>query len=404
MKILDNNDIRLNSFINVADKLKEIESLFINTNSRTYGLYTGNSGIILFLIYYSSISDKPYSDRIVELLEKSIKKINTGNIKYSFCDGLSGFSWLLEHLVTRNVLERDDIRILDDFDEYLCKKGLSLLNNDHFDFIHEAFGIAYYFLQRIHKKQSLVFLNDFIDIIYKKSHFKSTNGSCFLKVLDVVKGIKHINFGLAHGLPSFIVFFSKTTKLGINKQKSIELINGYINFLLEHKFNSINSLSLFPNSDKDSERYKPSRLAWCYGDLGISTSIFQAASTLNRKDLEQTALDIILHSAKRLNLEENFVFDAGICHGTAGIAHIYNRLYRNTQKVELKLASNYWIEQTLKMSFFEDGFAGYKAWNGYKIGWKKEIGLLEGVSGIGLALISAVSDIEPAWDECLLLS
>ncbi len=30
--------------------------------------------------------------------------------------------------------------------------------------------------------------------------------------------------------------------------------------------------------------------------------------------------------------------------------------------------------------------------------------LLEGIAGIGLAMISAVSDIEPIWDECLLLS
>ncbi len=404
MKIEENIDVRLNSFNNVADKLKEIESLFLKTNSGSFGLYTGNSGIILFLIYYSGITDKSYSDRIIELLEKSIKKINKGNFEYSFCDGISGFSWLLEHLVAKKVLERNDISILDDFDVYLYKKGLALLNYDRFDFIHEAFGIAYYFLHRIHKKHSLVFLNEFIDIIYKKTHFDHTTGCCILKVLDVVKGIKHINFGLAHGLPSFIVFFSKAIKYNINKQKSIELTNGFINLLLKYRFNSNYSLSLFPNSDKDSERYKPSRLAWCYGDLGISISIFQAAQVLNRKDLEQTALEIILHSAKRLSLEENFVFDAGICHGTAGIAHIFNRMYQNTQKIELKLVSNYWIEKTLQMSSFENGFAGYKAWNGQKIGWKKEIGLLEGVSGIGLALISAISDIEPAWDECLLLS
>ena len=42
MKIEENIDVRLNSFNNVADKLKEIESLFLKTNSGSFGLYTGN--------------------------------------------------------------------------------------------------------------------------------------------------------------------------------------------------------------------------------------------------------------------------------------------------------------------------------------------------------------------------
>ncbi len=34
----------------------------------------------------------------------------------------------------------------------------------------------------------------------------------------------------------------------------------------------------------------------------------------------------------------------------------------------------------------------------------EDFGFLEGIAGIGLAFISAISDIEPAWDEYLLLS
>ena len=33
-----------------------------------------------------------------------------------------------------------------------------------------------------------------------------------------------------------------------------------------------------------------------------------------------------------------------------------------------------------------------------------EYNLLDGIAGIGLSLISAISSIEPQWDECLLLS
>jgi hypothetical protein len=37
-------------------------------------------------------------------------------------------------------------------------------------------------------------------------------------------------------------------------------------------------------------------------------------------------------------------------------------------------------------------------------GWRSEAGFLEGATGIGLALLGAISDVEPAWDRVLLLS
>ena len=56
----------------------------------------------------------------------------------------------------------------------------------------------------------------------------------------------------------------------------------------------------------------------------------------------------------------------------------------------------------LKMAKFKDGLAGYKMWN--IDNYKNESNLLEGIAGIGLALLSSISDEDPSWDECLLLS
>jgi lantibiotic modifying enzyme len=99
------------------------------------------------------------------------------------------------------------------------------------------------------------------------------------------------------------------------------------------------------------------------------------------------------------------VRDAGICHGTAGIAHIFNRLYRTTKQYRFQEAANYWCLETLKMSKFEDGFAGYKTWHTEEYGgWQPCNNLLEGIAGIGLSLLSFVMPEDPAWDECLLLS
>jgi lantibiotic modifying enzyme len=114
---------------------------------------------------------------------------------------------------------------------------------------------------------------------------------------------------------------------------------------------------------------------------------------------------ILSHSATRRGLQENSVLDAGVCHGTAGIASIFNRLYLKTAREEFKEAAVYWCQETLSMAKFEDGFAGYKTWRTEKYGgWQTSTSLLEGVSGIGLCLLSFVTSDDPAWDECFLLS
>jgi len=109
-----------------------------------------------------------------------------------------------------------------------------------------------------------------------------------------------------------------------------------------------------------------------------------------------------LNCSKRRDVKKEFVMDAGICHGAAGIAHIFNRVYQKTGNETFKEAALFWIDDCLKKSCFNDGLAGYKVWR--KDGWITQTGLLEGIAGIGLVLLSAISDIEPDWDECLLLS
>ena len=51
------------------------------------------------------------------------------------------------------------------------------------------------------------------------------------------------------------------------------------------------------------------------------------------------------------------------------------------------------------------GIAGFSAWHGSDGGadtWVAEPGLLNGVAGIGLALLAATTPLEPAWDRTLL--
>jgi hypothetical protein len=89
------------------------------------------------------------------------------------------------------------------------------------------------------------------------------------------------------------------------------------------------------------------------------------------------------------------------------VAHIYNRLYQGTGDAKLREAARYWFVRTLDMRDQVSGVAGYllRGINDQgETGWVRDGSFLTGVSGIGLALLAAITEQEPEWDRLLLLS
>ena len=392
------NDIFINKLSN------EIKTLFVIKNETLdyISFLGGASGISLFLFYASQFTktEEEYT-RAFTILEETVTVYNQTAVAPP---SLAKMGWMLNHLDKMDMVESDIEELLGDINPVLNVKMTDYLDNNNYDFLHGALGIVLYFLSN-NDEPSDTYISRFIDAFEQKAVPTPGNGLKWLSILDYKTEKKGYNISMSHGIASIIAMLSKIYKRGINKEKTKHLLEGAMNYLLQQKLPEGKFVSVFPNLALESmENLYPSRLAWCYGDLGISVAIWHASQALGRKDWEEEAKNILLHSAKRRDLKENGVVDAGLCHGTAGIAHIFNRMYGYTGMEELKEASDYWFEQTLKMARFEDGLAGFKAWQGTERGWVNEPGLLEGIAGIGLAMISAVSDIEPAWDECLLLS
>jgi len=388
--------------LNISNILKKLP---IEEKHET-GLYSSNCGAVLYLLSESIYTNKDNSVYINEIIHRIMDSINNGHKIHSFSGGIAGFAWLLEYLVRIEYFDRIEIEVLDELDIFLYKKMIEEIKKDNLDFLHGAIGIGYYFLKRIDKPKIKMYLNELI-IGINHHAIKNNNEIKWQSILDFNDNSTGYNLGLAHGIPSYLVFLSKVYKLGISINIVEDLLSGATNFLINNQNKKVNKISYFPVwiNEKNNTPSESSRLAWCYGDLGISMALYQVSKVTDNKILEKLAIEVLLNASNRRNLVSEQVIDAGLCHGTAGIAHIFNRMYRNTGIEKFKETSDFWIEETLKMAKFDDGLAGYKAWHTEKYGgWVNEYGLLEGIAGIGLALISAVSDIEPKWDECLLLS
>lgn len=64
-------------------------------------------------------------------------------------------------------------------------------------------------------------------------------------------------------------------------------------------------------------------------------------------------------------------------------------------------STKYWLRQSLKLSCFENGFAGYKS--NYDNNWVSDYILLTGISGIGLSYLSYLEGKPICWNELFLL-
>jgi lantibiotic modifying enzyme len=315
---------------------------------------------------------------------------------------MSGVMWCIDHLTTEGVIEyeNDD----QDIHDYLEEQSLIYANDNNFDFLHGANGLALYLLR---KESNLHLFNEIIELLFSKGIIHDDTIK-WESVVNFDSRRKGYNLSLSHGISSIIIILSKFIEKYPNHKRAIELVNLSINYLLSKKNHpTLSSLYKFPSyidSEYDDEQARiQSRLGWCYGDMGNAVALYTAGQVLKNHNLIDEALEIMLHSTKNKDLNAAGAKDAGLCHGTAGISHIFNRFYQCTGKLEFKNAALYWLERTLEMATFEDGFAGYKTFQGQET-WKSELSFLDGVAGIGLVLMSTISDVEPKWDNCLLLS
>jgi lantibiotic modifying enzyme len=108
-------------------------------------------------------------------------------------------------------------------------------------------------------------------------------------------------------------------------------------------------------------------------------------------------------------LNKTIVSDGGLCHGAAGCAHMYNRLYQETGEAAFKDAALKWYT-ILFDTYYRPG-KGASSFLAYSHNsetnqkeYKKNSGFLNGTAGIGLSILAGLSDTEPKWDYCMLLS
>lgn len=375
--------------------------------NRNYSLLTGNMGEILFLYYYS-LTNNNYKEKAELLLDQLTESLSTSSYyQFSYCNGLAGFGIGI-HLLAESGFIEGSPDMLDDIDIVLNHYLEQEILLNHFDFLHGVIGIGFYFLKHYKYKPaaSLLQLQKIIKYLEQTAISNPREDTLKWEIVN-----RHLpdqadtkyNISLSHGMSSIAIFLSRLLQLQIDPEGKVrKLLEGTLHYILRQRIDEKIYDCYFPSTSLENPGpVHKSRLGWCYGDLGIGIALWHAGKALKSKQLTEYAIEIFEFAATRKDLQSNYVWDAGLCHGSAGITQVFFRMWQETRLLSLQSAYEYWKEQTCQFANRPQGAAGYQFYNPTEQSWETKYYILEGVAGIGLTLLSPISSV---WDEILLLN
>lgn len=389
--------------------LKEISKslqCFINDETDP-GLLTGYGGAALFYAYYYKLTGKKnHLDTVHHIIEKMLSALSESELTYSHCSGISGIAWCIQHLVKEGFIKSGESEdMFEDIDAFLADAMIRDLGQGFYDFLHMGIGVTLYFLDRLPHPGLAELLEEAVRQLENTAE-NTHSGIAWPDRLSESQSLT-FNLGLSHGVPAVLSVLSILHEKNVAPSKTLPMLTKGTEWLLSVKNKqSDNVISLYPwkiSASTKEHAFQNSRMGWCYGDLSIATTLWNLGERVQNNNYRQEAIDIFQHTLQHRNKDNGNVHDASLCHGSMGISHIYRRMYSATGEKAFLKGSQNWLRETLHMATWKDGPAGFK----YRTaeGYKNSYNLLDGITGIGLAMIAAIDGASvPSWDGCLLIS
>lgn len=369
---------------------------------------TGQAGFAVLYHYLDrAFPDHGFGAVAEEHLTAAVSALAARPLVPGLYGGLAGLAWCVEHVRPGAVAPRDDANAEID-DALLAALRRSPWRGDH-DLISGLVGVAVYALDRAPRPGATSCVAAVLDRLAERArpqqdgvawqsdapHLPRRGGAS-------VERDGAYNLGVAHGVPGVIAVLARAAARPELEAQARPLLDGAVRWLLAQRLPGDGPGWFAYQAGEDT----PARTAWCHGDLGVAAALLSAARTLGQPDWEQTAIDVALQTLER-PFEHTGVRDAALCHGAAGVAHLYNRLYQATGAASLGDAARWWFTRALEMRTQGLGVGGFIALRcdaPDEESWSPDPSFLTGACGIALALLGATTTIAPDWDRALLCS
>jgi hypothetical protein len=376
-------------------------------------LATGDAGVALFLAHLArELEDERLAEAARRRCERMLDGAARAPLRPGLFSGLPGVIWSLEQAdagVGAGAVDRTLIRILRRKHPQLydLPSGRPL----PYDLSGGLAGIGLYALSRLPRpaaRRCLALVSERL----RQASEEHPPGRAWRTPPELVPGAEGgtgcFSLGMAHGIPAVLVLLAAVADTEADPGGTRRLLAEGMTWLLAQELPP-EAGCRFPvlvgSGAAAGAALQVSPLAWCQGDLGLAAALLAIARRLGSPRWRREAARIALAAAGR-EADPAHRGELGLCHGAAGVAHLFNRLHQATGEPRLAAAARGWFARLLA-DLGERRIAGTPAWRAEnrkhpKLRWQR--GWLNGDAGIGLALLAAVSPREPSWDQALLVS
>jgi lantibiotic biosynthesis protein len=201
-----------------------------------------------------------------------------------------------------------------------------------------------------------------------------------------------VDLGVAHGMAGVVALLAMAVRHRVEVRRARARLRRFSAWLVAH------ALLDGQRCCSTTLDRRPSRLAWCYGEAGTATALLAAGQALGDDALVARAV-ILARAAAARPAGTTGIVDASLCHGSAGLAHVFARLFNATGDPIFRSASEEWFHRTFDLQRPDGSFVSHRGGDRFE----PDEGFLTGSLGVALACASGVSAVEPSWDRVLLL-
>lgn len=324
-------------------------------------------------------------------LEASIDEAARRRLPITLHDGWAGIGWTTEHLRPRGQPSSNQA-----LDRLLAAHAPGL---ESADLVGGLIGVGVYALERLPSRAGAELLERVVESLAGRAERAADGVRWPVAAGSVPLYSQETCYfpGVAHGAAGAIGLLAAACAAGIAAATARPLLDGTVGWLLARSLPP-GSESRFPRVVAADAAPEPRRDSWCHGDPAIALVLLSAARAVGEPGWEAEALATARAAAER-PVDATGQLDASLCHGAAGLGHVFNRLFQLTGEPSFALAAERYFERTLALA----DPAGYLFRIGEE-GTEARVGLRIGSAGVALALLAAASDLEPAWDRLFLLS
>jgi lantibiotic modifying enzyme len=372
---------------------------------RGFSLSTGYAGVALFFGY---LAKARANEELADLASKCLatafdSAAETESPALGLFAGLSGLAWTWQHL-GRLLYGDASADATAELDEVILEAVSASPWQWEWDLVYGLSGIGLYVLDHPDRSFAEEAASRIIDRLAELA-IECPRGIAWRTQPDLMTPANARKYpmgrfdqGVAHGVPGVVGFLGKACEKTIAAGKANELLDRSLTWLYDNMraADGGSRFTYFPPDMADA------RSAWCYGDPGVSSVLLQIGISLDKKACRDLAISVACQAACR-PADQSSVADTSLCHGSAGLGHMYNRLFQATGESDLQSATIRWFEKALAMRRPDEGVGGYLNWWPEVEEWHPESGVLVGAAGIGLALSAAIYPVEPLWDSPFLL-